>query len=278
VIPDPAKVRVWEARAEAYDRYCRSTQPFPRLSSRLIDLLPGDLQGCVLDIGAGSGLTSELLLARHARCEAILIEPSQAMLNIAKARLAGRCAQFLVMGLDGVLALDLQANAAVASASMQFIDLEPAFATLARIIVAGGHVAFNLWYHHWQETAGTEGMSGWKPIAEAACREARLAPPAPPALPQKVKTRTELVSAAQRHGFELLSEHRDEDVTPVAAGVDFQALDAEWPVKGLEPAARLALLQRMRELAEGKFDTLVSTRFLLRRRCDVPRTGSYSTA
>lgn len=262
MIPDPAKVRVWEARAEAYDRYCRSTHPFPLMSTRLIDLLPADLDGSVLDIGAGSGLTSELLLARHPRCEAVLIEPSPAMLDIARRRLAGRRARFFAMGLDGALGHELRASAAVASLSMQFIDLEPAFATLARIIAPGGHVAFNLWYHHWAETADRAGMSGWKAIAEAACREAQLAPPVPPSPPQKVKTRTELMSASRAHGFELVSERRDEDVTPVGAGVDFQAMDAEWPVKGLEPAARRALLQRMHELAAGKSDTLASTRFL----------------
>jgi SAM-dependent methyltransferase len=265
VIPDPDKVRVWEARAEAYDDYCRRTGIFSLLSDRLIDLLPVDLQGAVLDIGAGSGLTSGLLLARHPSCEVILIEPSQAMVDIARARLAGRRVRFLVMGLDGALALDLHASAAVASVSMQFIDLDPAFAALAQIIVPGGHVAFNFWYHHWRDTAHTEGMSGWKSIVEAACREAQLPPPVATSPPPNVKTRAELVNASRRHGFELLAEHRDEDVTPVVAGLDFQAMDIEWPVKGLEPAVRLALLQRMRELAQGKFESVISTRFLFQR-------------
>jgi len=264
VIPDPAKVRVWEARAEVYDRYCRSTPLFSLVSNRLIDLLPADLDGAVLDIGAGSGLTSDLLLARHPRCEAILVEPSQAMIDIARVRLAGRRARFLAMGLDGALGLDLHANAAVASASMHFLDFDPAFATLAQIVVPGGHIAFNLWYHHWQETAHTHGMSGWKSIAAAACLEAQLAPPVPPP-PPNPKTRPDLMSAQQRHGFELVLERRDEDVTPVVAGVNFQAMDVDWPVKGLEPAARLALLQRMRELAQDQVETVVSTRFLFRR-------------
>ena len=55
--PDPKKVSVWEARAPAYDHLCRRWEIFPLLSNRLIDLLPADLEGSVLDIGAGSGLT-----------------------------------------------------------------------------------------------------------------------------------------------------------------------------------------------------------------------------
>ena len=52
--PDPEKIRFFEARAPAYDRLCRRWEIFPQLSNRLIDLLPADLQGPVLDIGAGS--------------------------------------------------------------------------------------------------------------------------------------------------------------------------------------------------------------------------------
>src|SRR5262252_5045213 len=115
VIPDPEKVRFWEARASAYDRLCRRWEIFSLLSNRLIDLLPASLQGPVLDIGAGAGLTSELLLARHPRCQAILIEPSEAMLNIARANLAGRPARFFAMGLDRAAEHDLQAVAGMAS-------------------------------------------------------------------------------------------------------------------------------------------------------------------
>ena len=262
--PDPEKVRVWDARAPAYDRLCHRWEVFYLLANRLIDLLPADLQGPVLDIGAGSGLSSEVLLARHPHCEAILIEPSQAMLDIARVNLAGRPARFFAMGL-GEAAGDLHAAAAIASASMQFVDLDPAFATLARVIPPGGHVAFNLWWHHWEETATGELMSGWRPIARAACLEAQLPPPDTPAPAPQAKTRTELMTASRHHAFQLLAEHRDEYLTPVGYGVDFMAMDADWPLKGCAPEDRLALLTKMHELAQGKFEALVSTRFLFQR-------------
>jgi SAM-dependent methyltransferase len=265
VIPDPEKVRFWQARAQAYDRLCRRWEIFSLLSSRLIDLLPTGLQGPVLDIGAGSGLTSQLLLARRPHCQAILIEPSQAMLDIARVTLVGRPAQFFVMGLDEAPARGLHAVAALASASMQFLDLEPAFAVLARVIAPGGHVALNLWWHHWEDTADREGMSGWLPVAQAACREAQLPPPPVPPSPAKVKTRKEMMSACRQHGFQLLSEHRDEDLTPVGIGVDFQAMGTDWPVEGLGHVERLALLQRMHEIAQGQFETVASTQFLFQK-------------
>ncbi len=216
--PDPEKIRFWNTRAHAYDRFCRRWEIFSLLSTRLIDLLPAGLEGPVLDIGAGTGLTSELLLAHRPHCQAILIEPSEAMLDIARLSLAGRPAQFFVMGLDQAHARGLRAVAGLASASMQFLDLEPAFAVLARVIAPQGFVAFNLWYHHWEETAATKGMAGWHAIAQAACREAQLPPLPDPAPPKtKPKTRTEMLSAYHQHGFELLSEHCDEDLTPVGS-------------------------------------------------------------
>jgi SAM-dependent methyltransferase len=263
--PDPKKVGVWDARAPAYDRLCRRWDIFPLLAGHLIDLLPEDLRGPVLDIGAGPGLASEILLARRPHCQAILIEPSEAMMNIARANLAGRPAQFLCMGLDDASARDLRAVAAIASASMQFLDLEPAFAALARVVEPGGYVAFNLWWHHWEETADLHGMAGWISVAEAACAQAHLPLVANDSAPPIPKTRTELVSASCRHGFRLVAEHRDEYPTPVGFGVDFRAMDQDWPVKGCAPEERAALLEKMHQLAQGKSETLVATRFLFRR-------------
>lgn len=270
--PDPEKVRFWQERAQAYDRLCRGTEIFPRLSIRLIDMLPADLAGPVLDVGAGSGLTSELLLARRPHCEAILVEPSAAMIDLARARLAGRPARFLAMGLDEAATPDLRASAALASVSMQFVDLESAFAAWERVIVPGGHVAFNLWWHHWEETVDSVGPPGWRPAAEAACREAGLPPPAAAPPPPKPKSREELTSASGGHGFRMLAEHRDADVLPVSFGLDFQAMGADWPVKGLADDDRQAVLRRMHEIARGQTEKLVSTRFLLQR-SNRPPTG-----
>jgi SAM-dependent methyltransferase len=263
--PDPAKVRSWDERAEAYDALCRRWEVFTLLSTRLIDMLPDRLDGDVLDIGAGSGLTSCLLLDRHPECRVILVEPAHAMIDIARRHLAGRPARFLATGLDGPAVGALRAVAALASASMQFLDLEPAFATLARIVEPGGHVAFNLWYHHWEETAGRDdmGMYGWIPIAKDVCREAgvEMAPPPPRPVP---KQRADLMDATRRHGFELLAEQRDQDPSPVAYGVDFMAMDKAWPAAGLDASVRDALLRTMRDRAEGKVEAVGSTRFVFR--------------
>jgi SAM-dependent methyltransferase len=264
--PDPEKVRVWDERAAAYDRLCHRWEIFSLLSNRLIDLMPADLRGPVLDVGSGTGLTTELLLARHPRCQPILIEPSEAMMNLARRNLAGRDVQFLTMGLDGARVRNLRAAAALASASMQFVDLTPAFTTLADIVAPSGHVAFNLWWHHWEETADRRRMTDWQAIAELACLEFGLPPPETLVRPvSAAKSRAELMDASSHHGFRLLAEHRDEDSTSVGFGLDFDAMDANWPVRGLSQEIRQALLARMLELSPQANDTLVSTRFLFQR-------------
>ncbi|HEY2558779.1 MAG TPA: class I SAM-dependent methyltransferase [Caldimonas sp.] len=265
--PDPEKVRLWSARAPAYDRLCRRWQIFAALSDRLLDLLPADLAGTVLDIGAGTGLTSERVLARHPRCSVVLVDPSEAMLAIARQHLAGRPARFFTSGLDSLAGGDVRAVAAIASASMHFLDLDAAFRALARIVMPEGHVAFNLWYHHWEETATLAGMSGWQGVAHAAFLALGLVPPAgaTPA-PPKARTRSELAGASQRHGFEPIAEHRDEFPTPVAFGIDFEAMNADWPVHRDRADERRRLLDKMNELAEGRIEPLVATRFLFRKR------------
>ena len=135
-----------------------------------------------------------------------------------------------------------------------------------RSVEPGGHVAFNLWYHHWEETAGTDdlGMYGWIPIAQEACREAGVALASPPPRPVP-KKRSDLMNVARRHDFELLAELRDVDPSLVAYGIDFMAMDEAWPAPGRDSTQRAALLQRMHALAEGKAESTGSTCFLFRR-------------
>jgi SAM-dependent methyltransferase len=266
VIPDPERIRYWSARAAAYDRLCRRWEIFTRLSSRLVESLPANLLGAVLDIGAGTGLTSGLLLVRHPEAQPILVEPSEEMLALAREHLRGSNARFLAMGLDGDRVRDVRAVAAIASASMHFLEIDAAFEVLSRVVAHGGHVAFNLWWHSWEETADLPPMTDWQAIAEVACRGSGLPAPLPRTRPTIIpKRRVELSDAASRHGFRLVDEQRDEDVVPVAFGLEFDAMDADWPVKGLDPGAREALLARMLELAPKRVEALASTRFLLRK-------------
>ena len=264
MMPHPQTVANWSAKAEAYERLSQRWEIFRKLSQRLVGMLPVEMRGTVLDIGGGAGLTSEILLARFPDCESILIEPAKNMLDIARRKLAGQRVRLLNMGLGEAAEGGLRAMAAVASLSMQFLNLDEALGVLARVLAPGGRFAFNLWYHHWEETAHIPGMREWRAAAEAACREAGLAAPAESAKKlQSAKMRAELQHACQRHGFRLLAEHRDTDLTPSGFGVDDEAMNPDWPVPVCEPHRREGLLRRMHELLADQCESLVSTRFLL---------------
>ena len=211
-------------------------------------------------------MTSELLLARHPRSNTILLDPSPAMLQLARRNLAGRSAQFHQMSIEGAPALGVRAVASISSVAMQYLELETTFAALERVIEPCGRFAFNLWYHHWQETAANKGMAGWHGIAQSVCDAAGIVGLPAPATPKSPpKTRDALMGASQRHGFRLVAEHRDEDQSPVAWGIDFMAMSADWPVKGLEPSVREELLRAMREWAADELEPVVSTRFAFER-------------
>jgi hypothetical protein len=47
-------------------------------------------------------------------------------------------------------------------------------------------------------------------------------------------------------------------------------MDPDWPLKGCASEDRRALLNKMHELAQGKFEALVSTRFLFQRAAENP--------
>jgi len=288
-MPQPQTVANWSAKAEAYERLSNRWEIFRKLSQRLVEMLPKEMRGAVLDIGGGAGLTSQILLARFPGCESILVEPAENMIRIAGRKLAGQRVRFLNMGLGEaadfceaargeavtpgsaadrgkVAESGLRAMAAVASVSMQFLNLDEALGVLARVLAPGGHFAFNLWYHHWEETSRIPGMREWRAAAEVVCREAGLAAPAESAKKlQPAKTRPELELACERHGFRLLAEHRDSDLTPSRFGVDDEAMNPDWPLPGGAPHVREDLLRRMHELLADQCEPLVSTRFLLRK-------------
>jgi hypothetical protein len=73
------------------------------------------------------------------------------------------------------------------------------------------------------------------------------------------------MEASRMHRFQLVAEHCDEDDSPLEFGIDFAAMDADWPAKGLAAARRQALIAAMRERAQGRAEPLVSTRFLFQR-------------
>ena len=83
-----AVIHSWHERARAYHTLTNTQPVFQAMADRLIDLLPAPFNGTAIDLAAGAGLVSELLLSRWPQARVYLVEPAQAMLDQALQRLA----------------------------------------------------------------------------------------------------------------------------------------------------------------------------------------------
>ena len=106
----------WQERARAYQGLTEHWPIFGRLADRLIDLLPSPVESPVLDLAAGAGLLSARLLQRHPQTRVYLVEPAEAMLELAVRRVGSRSighAQVSAAQLDRV---SIRAGAVLCSA------------------------------------------------------------------------------------------------------------------------------------------------------------------
>ena len=128
-----------------------------------------------LDVGCGSGAFSQLLYERCAPAEMRGVDPSEAQLAFARARPAGRLAQFHHGDAMALPFADDSADAAVMALVIFFVPT-PArgVAEMARVVAPGGLVAAYAW----------DMLGGGVPIApiQAELRAMGLDPPLPPSV------------------------------------------------------------------------------------------------
>lgn len=104
--------RVYEERAEHYDRLVSAEDHDGNLVAALRDLAPF-VGARVLDVGAGTGRMSRIALALGAG-ELTLVEPAPAMLDVARARLRGAPATFVEAPADAIPLEDASRDIALA--------------------------------------------------------------------------------------------------------------------------------------------------------------------
>ncbi|GAB3633540.1 class I SAM-dependent methyltransferase [Microbacterium shaanxiense] len=126
----------FENIGEEYDRF---RPGFPDAAAA--EILPSRVSA-VLDLGAGTGKFTALLPARAGRV--IAVEPSEAMLDVLRAKLPG--VEAIAAGAESIPLPDASVDAVTVAQAFHWFDREPACAEIARVLVPGGTLGL-LWNH-----------------------------------------------------------------------------------------------------------------------------------
>lgn len=133
---DQALAKSFEGIGEEYDRY---RPGFPDAAAEAI------VRGRVstaLDLGAGTGKFTELLLERADRV--IAVEPSAAMLDVLRAKLP--TVETLIGGAEAIPIPEATADIVTVAQAFHWFDHEPACAEIRRVLVSNGVLGL-LWNH-----------------------------------------------------------------------------------------------------------------------------------
>ncbi|MCS3842718.1 class I SAM-dependent methyltransferase [Microbacterium sp. AK031] len=126
----------FESIGEEYDRY---RPGFPAAAAA--EIIP-ELVDSVLDLGAGTGKFTELLIERADRV--VAVEPSAAMLDVLRAKLPN--VEAIVGGAESIALPDATLDAVTVAQAFHWFDRDPACAEMARVLVPGGTLGL-LWNH-----------------------------------------------------------------------------------------------------------------------------------
>jgi len=128
--------RSFEGIGAAYDRY---RPGFPDAAAA--DILPSRV-GAALDLGAGTGKFTELLVTRADRV--VAVEPSEAMLDVLRVRMPS--VEALIGGAESIPLSDGVVDAVTVAQAFHWFDRDAACAEIRRVLVPGGALGL-LWNH-----------------------------------------------------------------------------------------------------------------------------------
>ncbi|MFJ2533628.1 class I SAM-dependent methyltransferase [Microbacterium maritypicum] len=127
-MPEPALARSFESIGDDYDRY---RPGFPDEAATLI--VPAAVDAA-LDLGAGTGKFTRLLVARARRTYAV--EPSERMLDVLRSTLPG--VEALVGTAERIPLVDASVQVVTVAQAFHWFDRGPACAEISRVLVPGG--------------------------------------------------------------------------------------------------------------------------------------------
>jgi SAM-dependent methyltransferase len=227
--------------AADYDRYRPAPPP-----QALDWLIPPDATA-VLDLAAGTGAVTRLLIGRAARV--VAVEPDERM----RAVLAARCPEAEVLEGRGedIPLPDASVDAVVIASAWHWLDPERAVPEIARVLRPGGNLGV-IWVRRDSRVA-------WVAEFNALSREAREADRAPDALAtdaptavgsRKDRRRRREVTFPPGSPMSSVEEHTVEYTLPMTKDDLFGLLGTYSAVITLDPAKRSDFSQRAREFLD----------------------------
>lgn len=257
-------IQSWQDRAQAYQTVTEHYPLFSQLSERLVDLLPAPFTGTLIDLAAGAGLSSVCVLERHPGAQVYLVEPAQAMLDLALQRVGARIIGHAQLAAEQLGTLAVQADAVVCSAAMHLLDETQVFPQVAHCLKPGGVFVYNLWWHSWEATAHIDFGPHWRAVLGQALAEVGEASDVLP-VPSRPRVRTAQAfsQAADQAGLAIVQTIVDTDQLPLRFFIDFAAM-SETFLSALTPARRDLVLKRAQAKATQLVD-IQTTRFVLQR-------------
>jgi SAM-dependent methyltransferase len=244
------------------------------MAKRLVNSLPPDgyrtgSAGAealpVIDVGAGSGLLSREISNAIPHSEIHAVEPAEEMLGLARKRLKGRRVHFHRCPAEDIASLPIRADAALSNAAFHLVDLEKVFQALSAVLLPGGRIVFNLWWHAFDETAGDDASLPSRRVIEELLREYGL--PYEMALRSRPPLdRAAVDRYAERAGLAVESVTIDRDEIGQQFFLDFMKMYPDRPHPDLPSPAREEFYRRATEMLGGKTTTITSVRFSLLKR------------
>jgi SAM-dependent methyltransferase len=227
--------------AADYDRYRPAPPP-----QALDWLIPPDATA-VLDLAAGTGAVTRLLIGRAARV--VAVEPDERM----RAVLAARCPEAEVLEGRGedIPLPDASVDAVVIASAWHWLDPERAVPEIARVLRPGGNLGV-IWVRRDSRVA-------WVAEFNALSREAREADRAPDALAtdaptavgsRKDRRRRREVTFPPGSPMSSVEEHTVEYTLPMTKDDLFGLLGTYSAVITLDPAKRSDFSQRARDFLD----------------------------
>jgi SAM-dependent methyltransferase len=272
----------WHMRADAYEVLVGQYQIFTDMVMGLLTYVKNhrtmekeDLH--VMDLAAGTGLVSKILIDRlHLPPTSLyLVEPAEQM--CVRARETIKTPHIYQIAAEDCLSLaDIprdQFDFILCNASMHLMSESNIYPIVSKLLKPkSGHFLYTLWYHAFDETEHYNGDEGFESCVNDVLisfnypKYYSLEDKNKPRTSRPARSRKYLEETAQANGLKLQSCTIRLHRTPMSFDLDFALMTPnwllehlktyEWTQKEVNHSMKEQIVEKVRELIEGKFNDI----------------------